>query len=347
LKGCAGMVRLTVQQSFGSVSRLSPSLLMKVLPVVFLMGMAVAAVSAPTLNTLTGGTYDFGDVRVGQESPWIDVFVGNTGPTRLEIYGLGTSSNMILDQEGRATSIGVGQTTQVRVKFVPGKIGSDSGEMSVATNFETGDPDWRPPTLRFIGNGLAPRIKASIPSSGRPMAAGAGRIDFGMVGTGSSQTRSVKIENTGNFPLTISAINVAPPFYHSVTLPTTVAAGSSLSLGVRFQPIEAGEFAGSLTITSDALNSNAFEVSLKGFAKVMWWPVAPNYEFYDAQRDLIVFPQTAPGDYDIMRSTDGFLSWQKVGELEVAESAHASAVVDKPGTPSAFFRLVPYESSAP
>lgn len=99
-----------------------------------------------------------------------------------------------------------------------------------------------------------------------PLTATPGSINFGDVLVGTSSTRTVTLTNTGIVSLTISQANVSGPglTVSGLSLPLALDAGQSTSFSVTFLPTVPGSVAGSISITSDALNS--FLVPLAGNA---------------------------------------------------------------------------------
>jgi Abnormal spindle-like microcephaly-assoc'd, ASPM-SPD-2-Hydin len=82
--------------------------------------------------------------------------------------------------------------------------------------------------------------------------------DMGNVAVGSSRSITVTVKNTGTTSATISAESVhAGEFGTSgLTIPTTIAAGGSTTLTVKFSPTHTGLTAGYIQITSNASNSS-------------------------------------------------------------------------------------------
>jgi parallel beta-helix repeat protein len=89
-------------------------------------------------------------------------------------------------------------------------------------------------------------------------------LSFGLQNVGSSTSKTVKLTNAQNKVLNISSYS-APTGYAVTGCGSTLAALSSCSLTVTFQPLTSGTFKGKLTITDDAGNSPQM-VSLSGSA---------------------------------------------------------------------------------
>ena len=79
-------------------------------------------------------------------------------------------------------------------------------------------------------------------------------LNLGSVLVGSSQTQALTVSNSGGSSLTISGATVSGTGFSvsGLTLPYTLAAGSSANLSVKFSPTVAGTDGATLTITSNA-----------------------------------------------------------------------------------------------
>jgi hypothetical protein len=90
-------------------------------------------------------------------------------------------------------------------------------------------------------------------------------LNFGSVTAGNSETLSVTASNTGNATITISFVTISSKYFSlmSPSLPATIAAGQSTTVGVKFTPNVAGTFTATVAITSDA-SSAPTNLSLSG-----------------------------------------------------------------------------------
>jgi Abnormal spindle-like microcephaly-assoc'd, ASPM-SPD-2-Hydin len=90
-------------------------------------------------------------------------------------------------------------------------------------------------------------------------------VDFGSVTVGTSKIVTAVVTNNGTASVTVSsAVSSASQFsVNQPTLPTTIAVGQSVTLSVSFTPTAPGSVAGTLTISSDAVDSPV-TVSLSG-----------------------------------------------------------------------------------
>jgi hypothetical protein len=94
---------------------------------------------------------------------------------------------------------------------------------------------------------------------------GSSSINFGSVQAGSTKTTSFTSTNSGSASITISSITISSQSFAltSPSLPVTLAAGQSATIGIEFMPNAAGTFNAAVAITSDASNPMA-DLSLTG-----------------------------------------------------------------------------------
>ena len=90
-------------------------------------------------------------------------------------------------------------------------------------------------------------------------------VSFGNVQTGTSQTLSETLSNTGGSNLTVTQATVAGAGFSisGLDTPVTLTVGQSVSFNVVFAPQSSGNFSGSITLISDASNPSV-TISLSG-----------------------------------------------------------------------------------
>jgi hypothetical protein len=130
----------------------------------------------------------------------------------------------------------------VEVVFTPTSTGPQTGTLSVTVN------NVGPPITGILqGTGISGGVGSLSPSS----------IDFGSqtVGTHSS-SQEVTLTNSGTGSLAISRISVSPNFFSQQShCGSSLAAGASCTIAIRFSPNLKGMLIGSLTVQSDGVNS--------------------------------------------------------------------------------------------
>jgi hypothetical protein len=81
-----------------------------------------------------------------------------------------------------------------------------------------------------------------------------------------SRSQSVTLSNTGNATLNINSIAASGDFSQTSTCGSSVAAGSSCKISVKFTPTAIGTRTGTITITDNAAGSPHI-ISLTGTGK--------------------------------------------------------------------------------
>src|SRR5271165_2817567 len=86
----------------------------------------------------------------------------------------------------------------------------------------------------------------------------ASTLDFGSVTAGSSKTLTVTATNSETQSVTISSAALSTKYFSltAPSLPVVLAAGQSTSLSFKFTPNAAGPFSGTVSLTSDASNTD-------------------------------------------------------------------------------------------
>jgi hypothetical protein len=140
-----------------------------------------------------------------------------------------------------------GQSASFSVVFSPKSAGTSSG--SVAISSTATDPTV---TIPLSGTAIAPGSLTPLPVS----------LSFGSVQTGTSQSLSETLTNSGGSSLTLSQAAVTGSFSTTgLSLPLTLAPGQSTSFSVKFAPSAAGSASASLSI---ATTSSPLTISLSG-----------------------------------------------------------------------------------
>lgn len=167
---------------------------------------------------------------------------------------------------------GTGDGTEVTsafAEFTKSIAGTGSTlDIVILISLDSGDEDIAIDNIRISGDEAAmpmPEIDVT-PTS----------LAFGTVEVGMSSTLDVTINNTGDAALSISNVEVSGAGFSLASLvPTTVAAGGSETVTVRFEPASAGAASGTLTISSDDADEPSVQVSLSGTGED---PVTPEPE---------------------------------------------------------------------
>jgi len=207
---------------------------------VALSGTGTTGTKAAAL-TATPSSIAFGSVAVGSEETQT-IHLENTGgePTaisKLTISGTGVSvSGMTAPM-----TLAAGQTANLTVTYKPAAAGTLAGSVSIASNASN------PSVLIGINATATLSTLAATPAS----------FSFGNVVVGSDTSQTIRLQNIGTSAVKISAItpSVSSVAISGVTLPTSLAPGTSATLTAAYKPTAAGSVAGKITVTSNAVGS--------------------------------------------------------------------------------------------
>lgn len=127
-------------------------------------------------------------------------------------------------------------TCTIQVSFAPNSIGAVTGAITLTSNAIGG-----PHIVSLTGTGLSP--VGSSPAT----------LDFGNVGVNiTSSAQTVTLTNNQNAALGISAIGVSGDYSQTNNCPSSLAAGQSCQISVRFKPTLSGTVPGALSVVTDA-----------------------------------------------------------------------------------------------
>ncbi|KWU26328.1 beta strand repeat-containing protein [Burkholderia cenocepacia] len=194
---------------------------------VTLSGIGQQALLAATPTSLA-----FGNQAVGSASADESVTLTNTGNADGSVGSATVSAPFALDSTTCASSLAAGASCAFQVKFNPTVMGVASGTMTIPT--ASGDQ-----TVSLTGLGQQANVRAN-PTS----------VDFSGQPVGStSATKTVTLTNTGNIDASVGSADVSAPFaVDSTTCASTLAAGASCDIKVKFSPTVMGAASGPLSV---------------------------------------------------------------------------------------------------
>jgi len=185
---------------------------------------------------------DFGSVASGQTKD-VKFTVSNSGAADLHVASL-KSTNGVFSAPTPATpfTVAAGTQTDVTVRFAPNGPGPASGSLAVATD----DPIHGSITVALTGSGTGGTIPAPA------IAVSPANLDFGSVTVGSSKDLNLTLQNTGTAPVSISSITSSNARFTVPAGASSIPAGASIPITVRFIPADSSPQNGALTIASNA-----------------------------------------------------------------------------------------------
>jgi HYDIN/CFA65/VesB family protein len=198
--------------------------------------------------TLTPSAASFGNVTVKTEATQT-IKVSNTGTSELKIFGANIrGAGFSLSGLKGPTKLDAGSSMNFNVAFRPMEARAETGTISIKT-----DASEAPVTVDLSGTGVEQSIK---------LTASATSLNFGNVPVSNSESKDVKITNSGNANVTISGVTASGAgFSASGGSNVTLAPNQSETVTVSFNPKSKGLLAGTLTVSSNAPN---VEISLGG-----------------------------------------------------------------------------------
>lgn len=212
-------------------------------------GLSPAAASAnPT-------SVSFASSLVGTQSTEVQaVVITNDGDVPLNISSVSvTQSSTAFSATGCVGTVQPVSSCTITVLFTP-QAATNTGTLVVASDAATGGAL----SIPLSGGGTLPAQASVSPTSVTFAASG--------IGGQSAEIKTVTVSNTGNLPLTISSASVvtgATAFSASGCSGTTVQAGSSCDITVRFTP-QAATNTGTLRISSNSATGATQDVTLSG-----------------------------------------------------------------------------------
>jgi len=219
--------------------------------------MVIGINGTATSSTLaaTPSSFSFGNVVVGSDTTQT-IRLQNIGTSEVKISSLTPSvANVTISGITLPANLAPGTSATLTAAYKPTAAGGVSGKITV-TSTAVGSPT----IIDLSGTAAAASIQLT-PS--------ATSLSFGDVTVGSSGTNEVTVKSTGNTNASISKVAISGTGF---VLGSSVASvildpSQSETYTVHFDPTAAGSVTGTLTITSNAANSQ-MKISLSGSGAV-------------------------------------------------------------------------------
>jgi hypothetical protein len=178
------------------------------------------------------------------------VTLTNTGNATLTISGIaltGANPTSFLTSNTCGSSVAAGANCNLNLRFDPKTTGSLTAALTITDNAANS-----PQNIALSGTGggaTSPTVSLSATS-----------VSFPNETVGSESTlQTVTLTNTGSVTLTITSIALTgtnpTSFLTSNTCGSSVAAGGTCNLNLRFDPKTTGSLSAALTLTDNATNS--------------------------------------------------------------------------------------------
>ena len=210
---------------------------------------------APPEITVAPMELDFGSVAQGQRSTK-SFTITNTGAQTLNITGWRFSVNAGVFGSLTSpwpTQLDPGQSAEITMWFRPPALGIHEDWLLIQSN----DPVTPELQVHHIGEGVLPQNITVVPNP----------LIFPDTIVGQSNNADLTIFNSGRVPLTIRSYVVQNGTHFrigSASPPMMVAAESSATLTMTFEPRQGGALSDSLVIISDDPDTSMYTVGLQG-----------------------------------------------------------------------------------
>jgi parallel beta-helix repeat protein len=193
---------------------------------------------------------NFGSVATGSTSTAQTVTVSNPTSSAASVSSVSASGDFA-QTNTCGSSIAAGGSCTVSVKFTPTVAGSRTGTLTVSAGGTTN-------AVSLSGTGT------SVGGGSATLTASPAALSFGSAAVGSTTAaQSVTVTNTGSAAASVSSVSAGAPFAETSTCGTSIAAGASCTVSVKFTPTATGGASASLTVASNATNPS-LTVALTG-----------------------------------------------------------------------------------
>ncbi|MBG90019.1 MAG: hypothetical protein CMO80_24405, partial [Verrucomicrobiales bacterium] len=238
-----------------------------------ILGNGVEIAAGDTTPSTTDGT-DFGAADILTATSTQTFTITNSGNANLTItppvaiLGQHAADFLLLTAPG--TTIAASNYTTFQIQFDPSAAGFRNATLYVTNN----DANENPYNFDIVGEGVvAPEI--SISGNGQEIVSGdvtpsaADHTHFGSVNTlGATFSRTYTITNSGSGPLSVSSVVVsganASEFVVTTSPASAVAAGSSTTFVVTFDPTAPGSRIATVSVASTDPDENPYTFAIEG-----------------------------------------------------------------------------------
>lgn len=191
-----------------------------------------------------------------------------TGPLTIGTITNSNTTDYTVSGLSSPSPIAIGSSTTFTITFDPQTAGTKTATISIVTN----DANENPFRINVTGSGgsntreitVLGSDSTTIPIFG--IATTAQGTDFGSINQGSGTlTRTFTIQNTGDAALVITGITRSNTDYTLSGVPASVAAASTATFTVTFNPSASGIRAGTITIANNDPNEASYVFNVTGF----------------------------------------------------------------------------------
>ncbi len=281
--------------------------------------VGVSAIAAQPAALLSSTSLSFASEPIGYSTAAQNVTLTNTGSSALALTSIriaGADSASFASSNTCGASLAAGSSCRIGVRFAPTVTGLLSPTITLIDN--AGDS---PQSIALNGTGLA------VPAASLTLSAAS--ISFASEPIGySTAAQNVSVTNSSSVTLYFRSITLAganpASFASSNTCGTSLAAGATCKIGVRFDPAITGALAATITLTDNAGDSPQ-SITLSGTGLTV--PVASltlstnNLSFAD---EPIGYSST-PQNVTVTNSGAGTIYFQSITLAGISSTSFASS----------------------
>ena len=219
-----------------------------------------------TTNVLAGGTINWGSVQV-TKNVTKTITVKNTGNATLTLVKPTAGdlpAGFTIVTNFASTSLAAGASATISIRYTPTVVGAAGGVLNLVSN----DADEGTFAINLTGTGTpgpSPEINVNV---GTLAVQTGGTVDFGNVQVGKYVNKVITIKNTGTATLTLvkpTALQMPAGFTIVTNFATTsLAAGASASITLRYTAAALGATGGVLNLISNDSDEGTFSLNLTG-----------------------------------------------------------------------------------
>ena len=219
-----------------------------------------------TANVLTGGTINWGSVQVSKTLNKT-ITIKNTGNAALTLVkptAADMPAGFSIVTNFAVTSLAAGASATITIRYTPTAVGAAGGVLNLVSN----DADEGTFAINLAGTGTPgpqPEINVNV---GTTALQTGGTIDFGDAQLTKFVNKVITIKNTGTATLTLvkPTAGQLPPGFSIVTnfTVTSLVAGASASITLRYTPTALGAAGGVLNLVSNDADEGTFALNLTG-----------------------------------------------------------------------------------
>ncbi len=223
-------------------------------------------VNVGTLAVQTGGTVNFGNVQVSKYLNKV-ITIKNSGPGTLTLVKPTTAdmpAGFSIITNFATTSLASGASASITLRYTPTAVGVSAGVLNLISN----DADEGTFAINLAGTGTpgpTPEINVNVGTTA--MQTG-GTVDFGSVPVSKFADKVITVKNTGTATLTLvkPSAGQMPAGFTIVSnfLVTSLYAGASTTITIRYAPTTVATSGGVLNVLSNDSDEGTFAINLTG-----------------------------------------------------------------------------------